>query len=143
MCVRFLKTRKPQVVESFPFIRVTCAVICRNGLVLAARRGAGMKMAGKWEFPGGKVEAGESEEETICREILEELGMTIRVTGRLTTVRHNYGSFQIELIPFIAEVTGGEPVPHEHDEVRWLQPEALTALDWAEADVPVMRQLLT
>ena len=143
MCVGFLKTRKQRAVESSPFIRVTCAVISRHGRILVARRGPGMKMPGKWEFPGGKVEAGESEEETICREIQEELSLTIRVTDRWPAVFHDYGSFRIELIPFLAEALSGEAVPSEHDQICWLTPAELKDLDWAEADLPVMRQLTT
>ena len=129
--------------DSLSRIRVTCAVIRRHGRILVARRGPAMKMPGKWEFPGGKVEAGESEEETIYREIQEELSLTIQVTDRWPAVFHDYGSFRIELIPFLAEALSGEAVPSEHDQICWLSAAELTDLDWAEADLPVMRQLTT
>lgn len=128
--------------ETLPWIRVTCAVIRRGDRILVARRGPDMKMAGKWEFPGGKVEAGESEEETISREIREELGLTIRLIGRWSSVFHDYGTFRIELIPFEADSIAGEAVPTEHDQIQWLLPVELTGLDWAEADRPVVQQVM-
>ena len=122
-------------------IDVTCAVI-RNeeGLVLVVRRGPGMVNAGKWEFPGGKTRPDEDHEECILREIDEELGMHIIITGSLDRVEHDYGDRQIRLIPFICETLGSGPVLMEHDQYRWMEPVDLVTLDLTAADIPVARQ---
>ena len=122
-------------------VRVTCAVIRKDDRILVTQRGAAMKMPFKWEFPGGKLEKEESEEACIIREIREELNISIRITSRMETVIHDYGKFRIELIPFLAEHLSGEVVLREHAEYRWMQLSEMAALDWAEADIPVLRQL--
>lgn len=121
---------------------VTCALILRNGRVLATRRSATMPLPGKWEFPGGKLHEGESEEACILREIREELAIDIRLLGRLTPSPWDYGTFTITLIPFVAEYTGGELHLTEHSEARWLTAAELPALDWAPADIPIVNELL-
>lgn len=123
-------------------LRVTCAVILNDGRILATQRGPGMKLAGKWEFPGGKVEEGESEEACLVREIEEELNIGIRITQKLTPYIHHYPDFSIELIPFTAEYVSGELTLREHANFLWLLPEELKTLDWAEADVRVVEELI-
>lgn len=120
---------------------VTCALI-RNeeGLVLAMRRGQGMNNAGKWEFPGGKTREGEHHEDCIIREIDEELGICIIITGTLEPVEHDYGDREIRLIPFLCETLASKPELREHDDYRWMKPEELSTLDMTEADVFVARQ---
>jgi len=120
---------------------VTCALIRNDeGLVLAVRRGPGMANAGKWEFPGGKTLAGEDHEDCIIREIDEELGINIIITGRLDVVEHDYGERQIRLIPFLCDTLASGPVLREHDEYRWMKPDDLISLDLTAADIPVARQ---
>jgi 8-oxo-dGTP diphosphatase len=120
---------------------VTCALIRNDeGLVLAVRRGPSMGNAGKWEFPGGKTRPGEDHEDCIIREIDEELGLNIIITGRLDAVEHDYGEKQIRLIPFLCETLSSEPVLREHDEYRWMRAEQLGALDMTAADIPIARQ---
>jgi 8-oxo-dGTP diphosphatase len=122
-------------------IDVTCALIRNDeGLVLAVRRGQGRSNAGKWEFPGGKTRAGEDHEDCIIREIDEELGIDIIITGRLDAVEYDYGDRQIRLIPFLCDTLAAAPVLREHDEFRWLRPDELVNLDLTAADIPVARQ---
>lgn len=119
-------------------IRVACALIERDGRLLLAQRPPGKALALKWEFPGGKIEAGETADEALAREIVEELGISITIRRRLPSVTHDYGSYSVRLIPFACVLEGGEPHPHEHVDVRWCTPDEVDALDLAEADRPVL-----
>ena len=123
-------------------IQVTCAIIIKDDLILAVQRSGTMKMPFKWEFPGGKIE--EQEDETLCiqREIKEELNVDIKILDRLSPAVYNYGTFSIKLIPFIATIISGELMLQEHQAHRWLTPDELLDLDWAEADVPVVQEFL-
>ena len=126
-----------------PKVRVTCAIIERKGRILATRRSQGGAMGGKWEFPGGKIENGETPEECLRREILEELGIPIDVRAALPPSPHRYPGFDIVLYPFVCGPAGGEEeipalVLRDHSEVCWDIPENLAGLDWAGADIPVL-----
>jgi 8-oxo-dGTP diphosphatase len=123
-------------------IKVVCALIERRGRLLVARRSQRMSMAGRWEFPGGKVHLNEDLRSAIVREIAEELGCTIRVKRGLITVHHEYPDLTVSLVPFVCELADGEPVPLEHDELRWATEAELLALEWSAADVPVLRNYL-
>lgn len=101
-----------------------------------------MKLPLKWEFAGGKIEAGESEEDCIKREVLEELNIHIEVKKRLTPVTHAYSNFKIELIPFFADYLSGELKLKEHTEYVLADKKELLLLDWAEADIPIVEELL-
>ncbi len=122
-------------------IPVTAAVIRRDGRVLVARRPAGHPCAGQWEFPGGKVEPGESPREALRREIREELGLEIAVGPFLGSFPHASARISIDLLAFEAEAAGGTPSPLEHDEIRWVTPAELSGLNLAEADRPLARAL--
>jgi mutator protein MutT len=128
--------------NSIRHIHVACAVIERDGLVLAAQRSATMSLPLKWEFPGGKLEAGESPEECLRRELVEELGVTISVGRALPLHTHAYDSFTVTLYPFVCALESDTITLHEHAAMVWLQPEELHTLDWAEADWPVIRTYL-
>ena len=123
-------------------ISVTCAIIRNEDGILVAQRGRNTHLAGHWEFPGGKVIEGESEELCVIREIREELGIEVRPVSRLTENTHDYGEKQIRLIPFICELVSGEPVAREHASVGWYRPEDLRTLDWCAADLPIVDELL-
>ena len=123
-------------------IPVTCAIILHGGRVLVTQRSERMHLPLKWEFPGGKVHAGESEEECVVREIREELGIDIALIQRLAPTEWDNGTFAIRLIPFVARYTGGTVQLAEHRDARWLTREELGALDWAPADVPILDELL-
>jgi len=116
---------------------VVGAAIVHGGRVLAARRSYPAEAAGRWEFPGGKAEDGETPEQSLVREIAEELGCTVEVTGWLepeVAIRDG-----LVLRVATAALADGEPVPRfgEHDAVRWLAPEELDEVDWLEADRPL------
>lgn len=122
-------------------IKVVGAVIVRNGEVLCAKRGPSGSLAGLWEFPGGKVEPGETARKALEREIAEELGCRVDVGAELTTTRHEYDFGVVTLTTFWCQLTEGTPQLTEHAEVRWCAPSGLERLDWAAADVPAMRMI--
>jgi 8-oxo-dGTP diphosphatase len=121
-------------------IHVACAIIERNGLVLAAQRSVSMSLPLKWEFPGGKIDPGESPEQCLKRELMEELGITIAVGPALKPATHSYPTFTVTLYPFICAIETGEITLHEHAAIAWLPPEELFSLDWAEADGPILAE---
>ncbi len=124
-------------------IRVTCAIIEYNNKTLVVQRSENMKLPLKWEFPGGKIELGESEEMCILREVKEELDIEIDVVLRLTTSEYQYPDFSISLIPFVAKYKSGNINLAEHTRYIWLKKEELIDLDWAEADLPILKEYLT
>lgn len=119
-------------------IDVVGAVIVRDQLVLCARRGDHGSSAGLWEFPGGKIEPGESPRSALEREINEELLCEVTVGDRVTTTSHPYPFGTVNLTTFYCQLTDGEPRLTEHSEVRWVAPEALMTLEWAPADIPAV-----
>jgi len=123
-------------------IAVACALLERDGRLLVAQRPPGRKLALKWEFPGGKIEPGETGAVALVRELREELGIDVDVGRELPPVTHDYGSALIRLRSFLCALPEGEPHPHEHVAVCWCTPEEVAALDLAAADVPVLAQYL-
>ena len=121
-------------------IDVTCAIIERGGMVLVARRGPKMHLAGLWEFPGGKIHANETPEACVAREVCEELGIHIGPGRRLSQSVHEYPEKRVRLIPFICEYLEGEMAPVEHDECRWIWPDELMTLEWCPADISVVEE---
>jgi 8-oxo-dGTP diphosphatase len=123
-------------------ITVTCAIILKNDKILVTQRSERMKLPLKWEFPGGKLEFGESETDCVLREVREELGIEIEVVERLSNNVHDYGTFCINLIPFISKYQRGDIYLKEHADYKWLTKNELETLDWAEADLPIVFGLL-
>lgn len=120
-------------------IKVVAAIIRNGDKVFATQRGYGDFKDG-WEFPGGKVEAGESSEEALVREIREELSAEIRVGELLTTVEYDYPQFHLSMDCFWAElVPGSEMKLIEHEACRWLTRDELWDVDWLPADLDVVK----
>ena len=117
-----------------PSVKVTAAVIERGGKVLIARRKKGDRFEGLWEFPGGKIEAGESPEECLRRELREELGIEVEAGEFLCSVLFETSGLSIELMAFRTSLLAGEVRSHDHDEVRWVEPDDLGDFDLTEPD---------
>lgn len=111
-----------------------------QGRLLACRRPADKHLGGKWEFPGGKLEPGETPEHALVRELREELEITVEPGATLTPVVHDYGRGPIRLIPLLCTIADGIPHPHEHDEIRWCTTAELAELDLAAADLPILAE---
>jgi 8-oxo-dGTP diphosphatase len=122
-------------------IDVVCGLIEDGaGRLLACRRPPGKHLGGLWEFPGGKVEPGESPRAALVRELREELGIETVVTGELAPVDWNYGGGAIRLIPFRCRIVAGDPHPHEHDAHEWVDRVSCGGLLWAAADEPILAE---
>ena len=123
-------------------ISVVCALIRdEQGRYLVCQRPTGSQLAGLWEFPGGKIEPGESLAAALTREIHEELGLVIRVTAALDPVVWHYPFATIQLTPCKAEILDGRPEPRENQTILWCHPDDFPSLSWAPADVPVCRSI--
>lgn len=122
-------------------IRVVGAAIIRDGRVFCAQRGAGKQVAGRWEFPGGKIEPGETPQQALVREIREELRCTVRVGARVETTDNPYSFGTVELSTYYCRLVSGTPILTEHQQARWERPEDMPSLDWAPADRPAMREI--
>lgn len=119
--------------------QVVGAAIVRDGRVLAARRTRPSTAAGRWEFPGGKVEDGESPVDALVREIGEELGVTFAVTGWLAGEALIGASHVLTVA--LGRLVAGDPEPTEHDEIRWLSASELDDVDWLDPDRPFLPEL--
>ena len=122
-------------------IKVVGAAIIRDDRVLAARRSTSMSMPGKWEFPGGKLEYGERPEESLVREIEEELAVQVKVGASVGVGTSIHNGRLIELEVFICNLVSGEPEPREHAKLAWVTADELATLDWADADIPIAQRL--
>ncbi len=130
--------------DSHP-LPVVAAVVERDGRVLLAQRPEHKHLARKWEFPGGKVESGETPEAALIREIREELNCEICVIRPLPRSTHTYDRGTIEMIPFVCRLApdSPEPKPAEHLALAWVRPDELAGYDVAAADLPVVAALQT
>jgi len=117
-------------------IHVVGAAIAQGGKCLVTQRGPGMSLAGKWEFPGGKVEPGESAAVALAREIAEELNLSIAVGEQLGTGSAQIGTKLITLDVYAARITSGRLELREHAQANWANADELHDFDWAEADIP-------
>lgn len=123
-------------------INVVGAVIQNQaGEILCARRSQKMAHGGLWEFPGGKIEPHETPEESLQREIREELGCDIAVGQQVADVTYCYPNQAVRLITYRARLLRGQPTPREHAELRWLPVDQLGDLEWSPADLPTVRRL--
>ncbi|RJX38785.1 (deoxy)nucleoside triphosphate pyrophosphohydrolase [Paenibacillus pinisoli] len=125
-------------------IHVAGAVIRnQDGYVLCALRSRTMSMPGLWEFPGGKLEAEETAEQCLVREIEEELGCIIQVGRLIADVVHEYPTIRVRLVTYESSLASGTPAAREHERLIWLPVNRLTELEWAPADLPTVDALIT
>ena len=121
-------------------INVVAAIIVRDGAVLATQRGYG-DFKGGWEFPGGKVEPGESEREAVARELKEELEMDVTVGELFDVVEYDYPTFHLSMKCYLCTVGQGEYVLKEHQDARWLSRDTIDEVEWLPADLGLIRKL--
>ena len=122
-------------------IKVVAAIIKQDDKVLATQRGHGEFKDG-WEFPGGKVEDGETTEHAIVREIKEELAADIVVISKLTTVEHDYPTFHLSMVCFWAQLAEGTDIKLlEHESAKWLEIKDIDSVDWLPADIKVVEEI--
>ena len=118
-------------------VNVVAAIIREDDRVFATQRGYGEQKDG-WEFPGGKVEPGETPQEALKREIEEELETEIEVGEYLTTIEYDYPSFHLSMKCYWCRIIEGRPVLLEHEAARWLGKDALDSVDWLPADITII-----
>lgn len=123
-------------------IHVVGAAIIKDGKILAAQRSHEMKSSLKWEFAGGKVEANETHQQALEREIQEELGISIKVHDHIATGCSEADGRKIVLHVYEAELLDGIPHAREHSQVKWIDAGGIENMDWAEADIPACKELI-
>lgn len=121
-------------------IKVAAAVICDGGRILSCQRSYGEFKDG-WEFPGGKLEPGETAEQAAVRELHEELDVTIADLEHLCTVEHDYDTFHLSMECFTCKIVAGTIEERVHENMAWLDVAHLWDVDWLPADVEVVKQL--
>lgn len=123
---------------TLPLTEVSCAIIMDGDRVLLTLRDEHMRHPMKWEFPGGKLQAGETPEGCLIREIREELGVEISVKQLLPAVKHRYSDIWIKLIPFVCSIREGDIILTEHRYSHWVHRSELDQMDLLEADLKVV-----
>jgi len=122
---------------------IACALIDPDGRVLMAQRPAGKNLAGLWEFPGGKMEAGERPEDTLIRELREELGIEVKepCLAPFSFASHSYADFHLLMPLYICRRWEGTPEALEHQAIKWVRPKDMAQLPLTPADVPLVPML--
>ncbi len=124
-------------------IEVVAAIIVRDEKFLCTQRGYNKSddVSFKYEFPGGKIELGETQEEALKREVMEELKINIEILEKYITIEHTYTDFKIIMHSFICKTDNIEPELTEHIKYNWFEKDKLLTLDWAPADLPIVLKL--
>lgn len=122
-------------------ITVVGAVVVKDGRVLAAQRSRQMSLPGLWEFPGGKIESGESPQQSLIREMREELLCEVAIGDQVEQTTYEYDFGIVTLTTFWATLVDAEPQLTEHSAVRWLAPSELDQVEWAPADIPAVQRV--
>ncbi|WP_333888144.1 (deoxy)nucleoside triphosphate pyrophosphohydrolase [Sphingobacterium siyangense] len=123
-------------------IKVVCGIIFKDDLVLICRRKPEKSLGGYWEFPGGKIEDSESYEESLLRELIEELNLKVEIKEHFFDTVHHYDDGAIELISFICETSGTVVESTDHDLVEWVKVSDLLNWKLAPADIPIAKELI-
>lgn len=121
-------------------VKVVAAIIIDNNKVFATQRGYGEFKDG-WEFPGGKIEKGETAKQALIREIQEELDTKIKVNEKIDTVEYDYPNFHLSMDCFICEIEKGDLVLKEHEAAKWLSKNELYSVDWLPADKGLIEKI--
>ena len=131
-------------IKDMKTIKVVAAVICDNikekNKIFATARGYG-ELKGGWEFPGGKVEPGETPQQALVREIMEELDTEIKVGEWIDTIEFDYPTFHLSMDCFWCEIVKGDLVLKEHEDARWLTKEQLGDVKWLPADITLIERI--
>lgn len=122
-------------------IKVASGVICQSNKLLIAKRSEGQKLAGLWEFPGGKIEPGENEKDCLERELLEELGVKAEIGEFIAQTDYEYDFAVVSLFFYWAKIKEGELQNHVHEELKWVEFKELPTDDFVPADIPVLAQI--
>ncbi|HEX8323322.1 MAG TPA: 8-oxo-dGTP diphosphatase MutT [Tepidisphaeraceae bacterium] len=128
---------------SLPVLNVAVGVVVRDGLILITRRPVNVPLAGLWEFPGGKLEPGETPEAAVVRELQEELRLSVVPQRRLSQIVHDYPQARVVLTPMYCVIVAGEPQAIGCSEFRWVHPHALITYDFPAANRPLLDELIT
>lgn len=123
-------------------INVVGAVLTDGTKVLAAQRGEGMSLAGMWEFPGGKIEQGETPQDALRRELQEELLCAAEIGEKVETTEYEYDFGTVTLTTYFGTIIDQEPTLTEHSDVRWIDAKDLRSLIWAPADIPAVDRVV-
>lgn len=121
-------------------VRVVAAIIIHDQKVFATQRGYGEFKDG-WEFPGGKIETGETPEEALVREIKEELDTEVEVKELIDTVEYDYPTFHLSMDCFICNIISGNLVLKEHEDAKWLTREMIDSVEWLPADLELINKI--
>ena len=143
-CEEALKLPRPEKPSGLPVVLVAAvALVNKNGEILLAQRPEGKKMAGLWEFPGGKVDAGETPEYALMRELEEELGIETRECcfSPIAFASHSYEDFHLLMPVFVCRVWKGEIKPLEGQNFAWVKPQDMYDYPMPEADIPLVYQI--
>ncbi len=126
-------------------IEVVAGIVFFQNQILCVQRPKNklLYISEKYEFPGGKVEQGETKEEALHRELMEELNLSTKIKSFFLTVIHEYPDFELTMHSFMCEVDSKNLTLHEHIDQKWLTINELTSLDWAAADIPIVDKLVS